>query len=44
MESRNASIFENIFLSRSKEEPSLSKRTFETIDENSQDQEQRAGS
>ena len=38
MESRNASFFEDVFPSKSNEEASSSKRTFETI-ENSHDQE-----
>ena len=39
MESRNASIFEDVFPCRYKEEPSSSKRVFENINENSQDQD-----
>ena len=35
MESRNASLFENVFPCKSKEELSSSKRVFETINENS---------
>ena len=38
MESRNASFFEYIFPSKSKEEPSLSKRVLKTINENSHDE------
>nr|CAN76029.1 hypothetical protein VITISV_016069 [Vitis vinifera] len=38
MESRNASFFEDVFPCKSKEEPSSSKRMLETINENSQDQ------
>ena len=37
MESRNASLFENVFPYGSKEKPSSSKRVLETIHENSQD-------
>ena len=40
MESRNASVFEHLFPYGSKEEASVSKQTYETITENSQDQEQ----
>ena len=40
MESRNASFFEHEFLYKSKGEPSSSKRTYEAIIEDSQDQEQ----
>ena len=39
MESRNASLFENVFPCKSKEEPSSSKRVLETANENSQDQD-----
>ena len=39
MESRNASFFEDVFPYRFREEPSLSKRVLETINENSEDQE-----
>ena len=40
MESRNASFFEDVFPCKSKEEPSSSKRVFEsTINENSWDQD-----
>ena len=37
MESRNVSLFEDVFSCRLKEEQSSSKRVFETINENSQD-------
>ena len=37
MESRNASLFEDVFPCKSKVEPNSSKRAFETINENSQD-------
>ena len=40
MESRNASFFEHVFPCKSEEGPSSSKRTFETMNEDSQDQEQ----
>ena len=41
MESRNASFFEDVFPCKSKgNDPSSSKRTFETIEEISQDQDQ----
>ena len=39
MESMNALLFEDVFPCKSKEEPSSSKRVFETINENSQDQD-----
>ena len=39
MELRNASLFENVFPYKSKEEPSSSKRVLTTINENSQDQD-----
>ena len=39
MEMRNASLFEDVFPCKSKEEPSSSKRVLETINENSQDQD-----
>ena len=39
MESRNAYFFKDVFPCRSREEPSLSKRVIETINENSQDQD-----
>ena len=39
MESRNASFFEDVFPCRSREELSSSKRVFETINENSEDQD-----
>ena len=39
METRNASLFENVFPCKSKEEPSSSKRVLATINENSQDQD-----
>ena len=39
MESRNASLFEDVFPYGSKEKPSSSKRVLETIHENSQDEE-----
>ena len=39
MESRNASAFEDVFPYKSKEESSSSKQVFETIIENSQDQD-----
>ena len=38
MESKNASFFEYVFLSNSKEEPGSSKQMLETVDENSQGQ------
>ena len=38
MESKNASLFEDVFQCNSKEEPGSSKRMLETIDENSQHQ------
>ena len=38
MESRNASLFEDVFPCKSKEELSSSKRVLKTINENSQDQ------
>ena len=38
MESRNASLFEDVFPCRSKEKPSSSKRVLETIHENSKDE------
>ena len=38
MESRNASFFEDVFPCKSKVEPNLSKRGLETINENSQDE------
>ena len=37
MESRNASLFEDVFPCKCKEEPSSSKRVLETINENSKD-------
>ena len=37
MESRNASLFENVFPCKSKEEPTSSKQVFETNNKNSQD-------
>ena len=40
MESRNASFFEHVFPCKFEEGPSSSKRTFETMNEDSQDQEQ----
>ena len=40
MESRNASFFEHIFPCKSDEGPSSSKRTYETMNEDSQDQNQ----
>ena len=40
MESRNTSFFEDLFPCRSKEEPRLSKRVLETINENSEDQDE----
>ena len=39
MESRNASLFEDVFPYGSKEKPSSSKRVLETIHENSQDED-----
>ena len=39
MESRNASLFEDVFPCKSKEDPSSLKRVLETINENSQDQD-----
>ena len=39
MESRNASLFENVFPCKSKKELRSSKRVLETINENSQDQD-----
>lgn len=39
MESRNASFFEHVFPCKFKEEASSSKRTYETMNENSQDKE-----
>ena len=38
MESMNASLFEDVFPCKSKVEPNSSKRAFETINENSQDE------
>ena len=38
MESRNALFFEDVFPCKFKEEPGSSKRKLETINENSQDQ------
>ena len=38
MESKNASFFEYVFLSNSKEQPGSSKRMLETVEENSQGQ------
>ena len=38
MESRNASFFEDVFPCKSKVEPNSSKRALETINENSQDE------
>ena len=40
MESRNASFFEHIFPSKSDERPSSSKRTYETMNKDSRDQNQ----
>ena len=40
MESRNASFFEHIFPCKSDEGQSSSKRTYETMNEDSQDQNQ----
>ena len=40
MESRNASFFEHVFPCKFEEGPSSYKRTFETMNEDSQDQEQ----
>ena len=40
MESRNESLFEHIFPCKSDEGPSSSKRTYETMNEDSQDQNQ----
>ena len=40
MESRNASFFEHVFPCKFEEGPSLCKRTFETMNEDSQNQEQ----
>ena len=40
MESRNASFFEYIFPSKSDERPSSSKRTYETMNKDSRDQNQ----
>ena len=40
MKSRNASFFEHVFPCKFEEGPSSSKRTFETMNEDSQDQEQ----
>ena len=39
MESRNASFFEHVIPCKSEEGPSSSKQTFETMNEDSQDQE-----
>ena len=39
MESRNASLFEDVLPCKSKEEPRSLKRMLETINENSQDQD-----
>ena len=39
IKSRNASLFEDVFPCKSKEEPSSSKRVLETINENSQNQD-----
>ena len=39
MESRNASLFEDVFPCRSREEPSSSKQVLKTINENSHDQD-----
>ena len=38
MESRNVSLFEDVFSCKSKVEPNSSKRAFGTINENSQDE------
>ena len=38
MESRNASFFKDVFPCKSKEEPCSSKQVLETINENSQDE------
>ena len=43
MESRNASFFKHVFPCKSKEESSSSKRTHETINEESYDSEHEQG-
>ena len=43
MESRNASFFENVFLCKSKDGSSSSKRTYETMNEESHDLEDEQG-
>ena len=43
MESRNASFFENVFPCKSKDGSSSSKRTYKTMNEESQDSEDEQG-
>ena len=43
MESRNASLFENVFLCKSKDGSSLSKWTYKTMNEESHDSEDEQG-